>query len=292
MKFSVIIPTYSRLELLHKALHSVSNQTYKNYEVLVVNDNPAEQPDVDEIVSKFVQTKAFHHEKSLGGNAARNSGIKHSTGGLIAFLDDDDTWLSSKLSQHYNEHQKDSSTGLIYSDCMYVYEHSSIPDVLYSAELPDNVLEAMGKGIFCPATSSIVTIKRECVNECGMFDENLPSFQDWDYWFRIAHKFKFAHIPQVLVHFRQHLGDRTSQNENKRRNGLQKISTKWANEIDVVKFTKTSLSSIYYKNARNALLAGNKSAAFQNSLKLFNPTVVSFRSIKGFIKLCLSILKA
>jgi glycosyltransferase involved in cell wall biosynthesis len=292
MKFSIIIPTYSRLELLDKALLSVSHQTYKDYEVLVVNDNPAEQQHVEDIVAKFGQTKAFHHHKSLGGNAARNSGIKHSTGGLIAFLDDDDTWLPEKLSRHYHEHQKDNNIGLVYSDCLYVYDKASIPDVRYSAELPVNIIEAMGKGAFCPATSSIVTIKRECVDDCGLFDENLPSFQDWDYWFRIAHEFKFAHIPEVLVHFRQHLGDRTSQNENKRRNGLQQITSKWAQEIDVNQFTKTSLSSIYYKNARNALLAGKKMTAFKNSLKLFDAKVLGLRSIKGFIKLCLSILKA
>lgn len=292
MKFSIIIPTYSRLELLDKALLSVSKQTYKDYEVLVVNDNPAEQQQVDEIVAKFGQAKAFHHTKSLGGNAARNSGIKESTGELIAFLDDDDTWLPEKLSQHYTEHQKDNNIGLVYSDCLYVYNKPSIPDVIYSAELPANIIEAMGKGSFCPATSSIVTIKRECINECGLFDETLPSFQDWDYWFRIAHKFKFAHIPEILVHFTQHLGDRTSQNEFKRRNGLQQITSKWAQEIDVNQFTKTSLSSIYYKNARNALLAGKKMTAFKNSLKLFDLKVVSLRSLKGFIKLCFSIIKA
>lgn len=292
MKFSIIIPTYSRLELLYKALLSVSKQTYKDYEVLVVNDNPLEQQQVDEIVGKFGQAKAFHHTKSLGGNAARNSGIKQSTGELVAFLDDDDTWLPEKLSQHYTEHQKDNNIGLVYSDCLYVYNKPSIPDVIYSAELPANILEAMGKGSFCPATSSIVTIKRECINECGLFDETLPSFQDWDYWFRIAHNFKFAHIPKILVHFTQHLGDRTSQNERKRRNGLQQITTKWADEIDVNQFTKTSLSSIYYKNARNALLAGKKMAAFKNSLKLFDPKVASLQSLKGFIKLCFSIIKA
>ncbi len=291
MKFSVIIPTYSRPELLEKALTSVSNQSYKHYEIIVVNDNPADKFKIDAIASKHIQTKVIHHSKPKGGNAARNSGIVQAEGELIAFLDDDDIWLPEKLFQHFTEHAKNSNAGLLYSDCLYVYDKPSVPDVVYAAELPADVIKAMGTGLFCPATSSIVTIKKECVTACGLFDETLPSFQDWDYWFRIAHKFDFVRIPEILVHFTQHLGERTSQNENKRRKGLQQITTKWAKEIDVTQFKKTSLTSIYYKNSRNALLAGRKFAAFTKGFKLLNYNVISIKSVIGFIRLCFSIIK-
>lgn len=291
MKFSVIIPTYSRIDLLQKALKSVDNQTYKNYEIIVINDNPIEKTTVDTLISNYSKAKVIHHAQPKGGNAARNSGIQSSNSELIAFLDDDDIWLPEKLAEHATAHQKNPQAGLVYSDCLYVYNNKLISDKIYSAPVPQNVIGKMGAAKFCPATSSIVSIKRECVEKCGLFDESLVSFQDWDYWFRIAHYFKFVNIPKVLAHYTQHAGDRTSHNENKRINGLNQIRDKWAKKINVDEFTKTSVISIYYKNSKNALMAGEQLSAFKKSLKLLNPNVLSARSFKTFLKLSLESLK-
>ncbi len=149
----------------------------------------------------------------------------------------------------------------------------------------------MSNATFCPATSSIVSIRRECVEKCGLFDEKLVSLQDWDYWFRIAHEFQFIHIPMVLAHFRQHLGDRTSHNEEKRRKGLDQIINKWHEKINVNKLSKNLIISIFYKNSKNLLISGDKLAAFKESLKLLDPDVLSIMSIKQFIKLLITISK-
>lgn len=290
MKFSVIIPTYNRIELLEKALESVNNQSYQNFEIIVVNDNPEEKSKVDALITKFNKAKSIHHPSAKGGNAARNSGILSAQGELIAFLDDDDTWLPEKLALHLKEHSSTSAPGLVFSNCLYVYNNKQIADHVYSPQLPADVIEAMSKAKFCPATSSIVSIKRECIEQCGLFDESLVSFQDWDYWFRIAHKFQFVHIPVVLVHFRQHLGDRTSHNEDKRRKGLNQICNKWQKEINVAEFTKNAIISIYAKNAKNAILTGEKYTAFNKSLKLLDAKVLSLKSIKSFIKLSLELI--
>jgi len=290
MKFSVIVPTFNRIDLLEKAIESVKNQTYQNYEIIVVNDNPKDISTIDALINKFDKTNVVHHVSSKGGNAARNTGIIHSRGDLIAFLDDDDIWLPEKLAFHLKEHEKNPATGLVYSNCLYVKGDNFKREGIYSAKVPSNVIEAMGRAKYCPATSSIVSIKKECVEKCGFFDENLVSFQDWDYWFRIAHLFTFAHIPLALVYFRQHLGDRTSHNENKRRKGLNQICSKWGNKINVAEFTSNVLISIYVKNANNAITAGKKYTAFKNSLKLLNTDVLSIKSIKSFIKLSLKLI--
>lgn len=290
MKFSVIIPTYNRLDLLEKAIKSVDDQTFQDYEIIVVNDNPDEKSRIDALVNKFNKTKVIHHSSSKGGNAARNTGILHAQGDLLAFLDDDDLWLPQKLALHLKEHDKEPEAGLIFSDCLYVYNNPSIANKLYSADVPSDVISAMGEAKFCPATSSIVTIRRECTKKCGLFDESLSSFQDWDYWFRIAHEYRLVHIPTVLVHYTQHLGDRTSNNEDKRRKGLNQICTKWGNEINVREFKKNSIISIYYKNSRNALMSGEKFTAFTKSLKLLNTKTLSVQSFKSFTKLLLEVL--
>lgn len=191
MKFSVIIPTYNRINLLEKAIESANNQTYQDFEIILVNDNPDEKSKIDFLITKFDRIQVIHHESSKGGNAARNTGILHSQGELIAFLDDDDIWLPEKLALHLKEHEQNPAAGLVFSDCLYIYNNKNITDHVYSPKVPHNVIDAMGKASFCPATSSIVSIRRECVEKCGLFDESLVSFQDWDYWFRIAHVFQF-----------------------------------------------------------------------------------------------------
>lgn len=285
MKFSVIIPTYNRIDFLEKAIESVNRQTYQGFEIIVVNDNPHEKSKIDLLITKFDKTKVIHHSSSKGGNAARNTGILHSQGELIAFLDDDDVWLPEKLTLHLKEHQKNLAAGLVFSDCLYVFNNKNIADHVYSAPVPNNVIDAMSKAKFCPATSSIVSIKRDCVTKCGLFDESLVSFQDWDYWFRIAQTFEFVHIPAVLVHFRQHLGDRTSHNEEKRRKGLNQIINKWKDKINVNEFSRSFIISIYYKNSKNLLVSGDKLTAFRKSFKLFNLEVLSISSVKKFIRL-------
>lgn len=265
MKFSVIIPTFNRIDLLEKAMESVEKQTCQNYEIIVVNDNPEQKSKVDALITKFYKAKVIHHTCSKGGNAARNSGILNSNGELIAFLDDDDIWLPEKLAMHLSEHEKEPNVGLIFSDCLFVYNNQFLRDKTYSSPIPPNIIEAMGKAKFCPATSSIVSIKRDCVEKCGLFDESLVSFQDWDYWFRIAHLFQFSHIPVVLVHYRQHFQNRTSHNENKRREGLKQICNKWGEKINVTELTRNFIISIHYNNSRHFLSAGKKFTAFKKA---------------------------
>ena len=291
MKFSVIIPTYNRIDFLKKAIDSVLRQTYQDFEIIIVNDNPGDKSTVDILVAKYDKIKVIHHESPKGGNAARNTGILYSKGEIIAFLDDDDTWLPEKLNYHLKEHENQQEAGVVFSDCLYVYNNKHIADHVYSAEVPGNVIESMGSGNFCPATSSIVSIRRECTEKCGLFDEKLVSFQDWDYWFRIAHVFGFVHLPMVLVHFRQHLGDRTSHNEEKRRKGLSQIINKWNDKINVKDFSRNFITSIYYKNTKNLIVSGKKIQAFKQSLKLLSFEVLSFMSVKQFVRLFIETVK-
>ena len=94
---SVIIPTRNRYSFVPRAIQSVLNQTYQDFEVLVVDD--ASDDHTDEIVKGFSDERItyIHHEVKRGGSAARNTGIKFSKGEFIAFLDDDDQWLPEKL---------------------------------------------------------------------------------------------------------------------------------------------------------------------------------------------------
>ncbi|MGL5079822.1 MAG: glycosyltransferase family 2 protein, partial [Waterburya sp.] len=95
---SVIIPTYNRADLIIRAIASVREQVYQNLEIIVVDD--ASDQDIAQVVQQINDSriKYIRHQTNLGGSEARNTGIKHSQGKYIAFLDSDDVWLPNKLS--------------------------------------------------------------------------------------------------------------------------------------------------------------------------------------------------
>lgn len=289
-RVSVIIPTYRRVNYLKEAVKSVLSQTYKSFEIIIVNDDPSQKEEIDVALSGFENLQIIHHDQSKGGNASRNTGVKNAKGEILAFLDDDDFWLPNKLEAHVKAHDHESSVGLVYSDCNYVYNNRLIKDKFSRSILPSDVKKAMSKGIFCPVSTSIVSIKTECVSNLGLFDEQLVSFQDWDFWFRISHSYNFYHVPEVLVEFRQHLGERTSQTESKRLKGLEQICEKWRDEIKVKEFRKFFTMSLLVKNSRNALMSGKRLVAFKKSMNLLHLKFFGYNSLKSFLKLGVEIL--
>ena len=103
-KVSIIIPTYKRSDLLERAIKSVINQTYKNIEIIVVDDNvnnSKEHLQNLKIIEKYPQIIYIKNKKNLGGGLTRNVGIKASTGEYIAFLDDDDEFYPTKIEKQY-----------------------------------------------------------------------------------------------------------------------------------------------------------------------------------------------
>ncbi|GAA4903525.1 glycosyltransferase family A protein [Mucilaginibacter defluvii] len=290
MKFSVIIPTYNRPAFLKEALQSVAEQTYTDYEVVVINDHQPDQEEVDRVCAQFEKVRVIHHEQSKGGNAARNTGIKNSDGSLIAFLDDDDLWLPNKLEEHYKTHNSAPEIGLVYSNCiMFSDESPALSEA--KRDLPTDVLNAMRKGDFCPITTTSVTVTKKAIEESGLFDENLVSFQDWDMWFRIAHQYKFAHIDKSLIKFREHFGERTSKSIDKRLKGLGQVVQKWKAKVDMSAFNKIFLRRTYYFYACDLITANKRLKALSYSSKLLSPDLLSVDSLKRFIKVLVGVTR-
>ncbi len=103
MKVSIIIPTYNRAHLVKRAIYSVLNQTFKNFELIVVDDGS--QDNTKEVLESIddLRVKIIFQE-NRGVSAARNKGIYESSGDIIALLDSDDEWLEDKLKVHLRFH--------------------------------------------------------------------------------------------------------------------------------------------------------------------------------------------
>ena len=206
---SVIIPTYNRADLISKAIQSVIDQSYKNWELIVV-DNYSDD-NTKEVIDAFEDDRILMLSRPRTGSvaASRNFGVSHSKGEWIAFLDSDDWWFPNKLECVHKVIQKQPD--LIYHELQIVsgQDDGKSKKKTKSRKLKSPIffdLLQNGNGI---ALSS-VTLRKSTFAKVGGMNES-PTFfaiEDYDIWLRIAQiTERFAHIPRVLGAYRLHDGN-------------------------------------------------------------------------------------
>jgi len=200
---SVIITTYNTKGKLTRAINSVLDQTYKNVEVIIVDDNNPNsegRSNTENIINKFSDFKNviyIKHDKNKNGAAARNSGISKAKGKYICFLDDDDFYLPNRieLSVKYLEKNPKYSGVLVgvgflkgtnFFNVMNNFETGNLQKQLFL----NNSLLGTGSNIF---------IKRECLNKLKVFDEDFYRFQDVEFMIRFFDFFEVGAIDKVLI---------------------------------------------------------------------------------------------
>jgi len=199
---SVLVPTYNRPDPLKRALESITTQTYKNIEVIVVNDAGK---DVSQVINAFrdrLTIKYLTHDINKDRSAARNTAIKHASGQYIAYLDDDDIFHPNHIETALQV-LTTTDHKVVYTDAIRAYQIKSgntyqtiKKDVPYSIDY--------AKGIFYKTNITpilCVVHNRSCFDEVGVFDESLPVLEDWDLWIRMAEKYDFYHIKEVTCEF-------------------------------------------------------------------------------------------
>ena len=199
---SVILPTQNRAEMLKRAVKSVLAQTYQDLELMIVDDGSTD--DTDEVIASFQdpRIRVVRHQKARGASAARNTGVAHSYGELIAFLDDDDEWLPTKLEkQEPVLMQAPKTVGLVYcwmdyfkGDKLIGEHHPELRGHVFSQVLDRQRLGG------CPT----LLVRREVVDDVGGFDESLPRGNDGDFIRRVCRHYEVDYVPEVLV--KVHMG--------------------------------------------------------------------------------------
>ena len=201
---SVIIPTYKRPDFLDRAIDSVLNQTYKNIEVIVVDDN---NPDTEGrrrtegIMEKYSNNPLVHyvkHECNKNGSAARNTGFRVSHGVYVAFLDDDDQYLPKKIESQVEKMESLSSDwGCCYNQ---YFTQRGDEKPLPVKESREGGLELykealMHKGL-CVNAGSNFMVRREAYQAINGYDESFKRNQDHEFMVRMLHKYKMAYVPE------------------------------------------------------------------------------------------------
>lgn len=200
---SVIIPTYNRATLLPEAIQSVLTQTYRDFELLIIDDGSTDN--TRQVIETFQDERIRYIYRTNGGiSAALNTGIRAAQGQFMARLDSDDYWLPSLLEQEVNILITHPDIHIVYTQAQSIDKHGQLltSRIGRPERYPGQPLKSILCGDFrCSITS---LIRMECFKQVGMFDETLKGNEDWEIGIRLARHYRFYFIPQVLAHYRSH----------------------------------------------------------------------------------------
>ncbi len=200
-KVSVIIPTYNRAHLVGRAIQSVLNQTFKDFELIVVDDGSTDNTDdiIKEFQKKDDRITYLKHKKNKGGSAARNAGIKASRGEYIAFQDSDDEWLSKKLEKQMRVFNSASlEIGVVYTGFWRIENNRKIYiPASWVVQKEGKIYKELLKGNF--VTTQSILVRKVCFDRVGYFDEDLPRLQDWELVIRLSKYYDFKCIDESLL---------------------------------------------------------------------------------------------
>ncbi len=192
---SVIIPTYNRARLLPRCLDSVSAQTFKPLEVIVVDDGSTDSTQAQ--VRRDYPGVKLYAQENKGPSAARNAGIRAAAGDWLALLDADDAWLPAKLERQAQAVQDCTDVNIVHTDEIWIRNGVRVN--------PQRKHQKYGGFIFrhclprCVISPSSVLIHRRVFAQVGLFDETLPVCEDYDLWLRICARMPVTFIAEPLL---------------------------------------------------------------------------------------------
>ena len=192
---SIIIPTFNRCKLLNRALNSVFNQTYSDYEVIVIDDGSTD--DTAEMLQKNFTHLRYSYQSNHGVSTARNKGLELAKGEWVAFLDSDDEWLPQKLEKQISLLKAKPDYKICHTEELWIRngvrvnqmkKHKKAGGWIFPQCLP-----------LCAMSPSSILIHRSVFDSIGYFDTSLPACEDYDLWLRITAKYPVLYLEEPLI---------------------------------------------------------------------------------------------
>lgn len=197
---SVIIPVYNGAKTVRETIESVLNQTYHDFEIIVINDGS--QDDTLAIINSIQNQKIqLFSYPNAGLSASRNRGFARARGEFIAFLDADDLWTTDKLESQLTALQQNPQAAVAYSWTDHIDECSQFLRPASYTSCSGNVYERLLIGNFISCGSNTL-IRTQALSNVGGFDESLKAAEDWDMWLRLAALYEFVVVPRPQVLYR------------------------------------------------------------------------------------------
>ena len=237
---SVIIPTYNQAKFIDKAIESVLQQTYQDFEIIIINDGSKDN--TEEIVKNYSDFRIRYicHKKNLGLSEARNTGIRASRGKYIALLDSDDEFLPEKLDMQVELLRNEpSDVGVVCAWSFNIDKNGHYISKRYLPRKGGYIFEDLLSANYMSVPALL--IRRECFEKVGLFDSSLNGQEDWDMWIRIAKYYKFSLIKTLLAKRRIH-PNRISYDLERKNVTANRIIKKYMGELKV----RQSIHSSHY----------------------------------------------
>jgi glycosyltransferase involved in cell wall biosynthesis len=211
---SVIVPAYKAASFITQTLESVFAQTLKDFEVIIINDGSPDTEEFERILQPYMSRVTYLKQENRGPSAARNLGIMRARGEYVALLDADDLWLPEYLNEQMKLFKQKPSLDLVYSDVLQYYS-STADGVPYSQDCPSRGPVTFESLLTeeCQIPTSALIVRRQVVQDAGLFDEQLWRCEDYDLWLRIAHRgAQMVHQQKVLGASRVRLDSLAAEN--------------------------------------------------------------------------------
>lgn len=249
-KVSIIIPVYNGSDYLREAVDSALGQTYKDIEVIVVNDGSNDGGKTEEIAKAYGDKIRYFYKGNGGVASALNSGIRNMTGDYFSWLSHDDVYDPEKIERQVRYLKKNSNRSVItYCDCEIIDKDSNVVAI---SRIDEKYLKNVYLTILSTAIGGCsLLIPKVCFEKVGLFNERLKTTQDNEMWLRIAVAgFSFEYLPEILLKSRDHpkQGSKTLKNYHQKE---REDFYRWA-----IQYVGADINSIY--DEMNSVLLGKK----------------------------------
>jgi glycosyltransferase involved in cell wall biosynthesis len=206
-RVSVIIPTYNRADLIGETIEGVLNQTFDDFEIIVVDDGSTDS--TREMVRRFDGPINYLYQENRGRSCARNRGFEASSGDYICFLDSDDVWLPRMLEREVSLLDSNNDLGFVFSDYQFINRAGEMlpkPEIFLRHPLRRGRIFRFLL-YFDFISMSTVLARRDCINKVGLFDPSFEAAEDLDWLLRLTGMYETDYIPEQLCLYRKHDGN-------------------------------------------------------------------------------------
>jgi glycosyltransferase involved in cell wall biosynthesis len=289
---SVVIPAYRHEEYIEETLASVFAQTFRDFEVIVINDG---SPDGTATrLRPFVESGQiqYHEQSNAGQSAARNEGIRRARGEFIALLDDDDTWPVDKLEWQLNALRKNPQAVAAYG---YAHLKGNGQDFRHprSAGPSGQVKYEFYGGNFIVSPGQVL-VRTSALKQLGGLDEKIRGADDWDLWLRLADLGAFEYEDRCALNYRYHESNasrstpymfRTQMQVLKKHLGRTPFSSQWRSWFRCRRCVGRAGASPELAQAQTAQKTGRRLEAIRHLARAvrYDPPLIGSRRVWGLV---------
>lgn len=266
-KVTILIPVYNGSNFIKQAIQSAINQTYKNIEILVINDGSTDNGKTEKVIKEFGDKVKYIKKENGGVASALNLGIKEATGEYIAWLSHDDIYLPNKIEKEIKALEKlEDKNTIIFSNFELIDENG----ITFSTT---NFTKNIRKEKFCQGIYPVlkgavngcsILIPKICFEDAGYFKEELKTTNDYEMWIRLFSKYPSYFIEDAIIKYRIH----PNQDTNKNPVYISECNELWKNIINSLSENTVKNWGFDIFNVYMTLYIQMKNSKFNEAAKL------------------------